>query len=128
MEVLYFPYDKHRCTIEIGSSAYVDNEIKYDHLGEISENRFIENNIWKVKNLSIEEVNVSSSVDSNTYNAEIHIHITIERKSLYAVSNLLIPAIFLSLISCISFFMPYAQALQIGMTIMLAYSVLTLRF
>jgi len=59
--------------------------------------------------------------------SEIRYKILIRRKPLFVLQNCVIPAIMLCILTLVSFFIPFAQEMQIGISIMLAFSVFKLR-
>ena len=59
--------------------------------------------------------------------SEIRYKMILRRKPLFVITNCIIPAVMLTILSLTSFFIPFAQEMQIGISIMLAYSVFTLR-
>jgi hypothetical protein len=61
------------------------------------------------------------------YFSEIHFTINLKRKPLYIIINCVMPALILSIITVISFVIPFPQQTQIGISIVLAFSVLTIK-
>jgi len=65
--------------------------------------------------------------DNNSF-SEIKYQILIERRSLFVLQNYVTPAVFLCILTLISFFIPFAQAMQIGISILLSFAVFKLRY
>jgi hypothetical protein len=59
--------------------------------------------------------------------SEIHYKILIRRKPLFILFNYVIPPVMLLCITLISFYAPYAQESQVGISIILTYAVIKLR-
>lgn len=129
IEITWFPFDKQLCTVILASTLYPNSAMRYVDTGDSSFtlNRFIENKVWKLLNYSYKIVDVMYPGYTEEY-SELHLHFLIKRKPLFIITNLIIPALFLSVVILITFYIPYAQAMTICTSIILAYSVLALRF
>lgn len=72
------------------------------------------------------EIKFSNWIEDDTF-TEIKYKILIRRKPLFVIQNCVFPAMMLCLLTLVSFFIPFAQAMQIGISIMLSFSVFKLR-
>lgn len=72
------------------------------------------------------ETNYDNWIDNFPF-SEIHYKILIRRKPLFVLQNYCIPALMLCTITLFSFYMPFAQEMQIGISIMLTFSILKLK-
>ena len=72
------------------------------------------------------EIKYANWIENDTF-SEIRYKILIQRKPLFVIQNCVIPAIMLCILTLASFFIPFAQEMQIGISIMLAFSVFKLR-
>ena len=59
--------------------------------------------------------------------SEIHYKILIKRKPLFVLQNYCIPALMLCIITLCTFYMPLAQQMQLGIAVMLTFSILKLK-
>lgn len=128
MEIIWFPYDQQTCTIVLASTIYANESINYVDKGDdtLRPFNFVEHKVWQLVSYSYQVVNTVYPGYDGTY-SEMHLKITIRRKPLFVISNLIVPALCLSVITLISFYIPFAQAMPIGISIVLAYSVLAIR-
>ena len=72
------------------------------------------------------EIKFSNWIEDDTF-SEIRYNILIRRKPLFVIQNCVFPALMLCLLTLVSFFIPFPQAMQIGISIMLSFSVFKLR-
>lgn len=72
------------------------------------------------------EIKFSNWIEDDTF-SEIRYKILIRRKPLFVIQNCVFPALMLCLLTLVSFFIPFPQAMQIGISIMLSFSVFKLR-
>ncbi|RNA21549.1 neuronal acetylcholine receptor subunit alpha-10-like [Brachionus plicatilis] len=129
MGILWFPFDEQLCVIAFGSWSYTSSYLNYTLMNEnpVIEN-YTEHNEWSL----IEykpfryEIKFSNWIEDDTF-TEIRYKILIRRKPLFVIQNCVFPAMMLCLLTLVSFFIPFAQAMQIGISIMLSFSVFKLR-
>ena len=134
MEITWFPYDEQKCTFILASLIYDTNFIRYtEKNSEVSNSTstlildgFINNKLWDLVKYKYEFVDKVFEGYTEKY-AEIHVHLFVKRKPLYVITNLLIPALCLSVMTLISFHIPFAQAMPIGISVVLSFSVLSIR-
>lgn len=128
MEIIWFPYDQQTCTIVLASTIYANESINYIDSGvnTLIPYNYVEHKVWQLVRYSYELVNTVYPGYEGYY-SEMHLKVTIRRKPLFVISNLIVPALCLSVITLISFHIPFAQAMPIGISIVLAYSVLAIR-
>lgn len=90
---------------------------------------YTENNEWALMAYKPyrHEIKYTNWIENDSF-SEIHYKILIRRKPLFVIQNCVIPAIMLCILTLVSFFIPFAQAMQIGISIMLAFSVFKLRY
>ena len=101
--------------------------IAINKLNKTNKNLFkIDNKLWDLVKYKYEFVDTAIQGYNGTY-AQFHVHLFVKRKPLYAITNLMVPALCLSLMTLISFYIPFAQAMPIGITIVLSHSVLSIR-
>lgn len=123
-----FPYDSQTCTIIFTSFSYNSEYIKYNSTKEdIYRSVFsTENQIWSISGLDFDSKNILYENDIYGF-SELHVYLTVKRKPLFVILNILTPALFLSIITLVAFYIPFQQAMTIGTSVLLAYSVLTVR-
>ena len=124
MDIKWFPFDEQTCKVIINTENYPSEDVSYT-TDRLTHNNLEENKIWSL-------VKLNYTIESFFYEGYgsysfIHLNVVIRRKPLFVVTNLMVPALFLSIVTLISFHIPFAQAMPIGISILLAYSVLTIR-
>lgn len=89
---------------------------------------YTEHNEWTLKDYRSfrHEIKYTNWIENDTF-SEIRYKMLIQRKPLFVIQNCVIPAIMLCILTLASFFIPFAQEMQIGISIMLAFSVFKLR-
>ena len=131
MDMTYFPWDKQVCGLEFGSWAYPMSVI--DIANYTPEERepggdttvFIMDGQWTFVDFPVErQVYVHTPGNVSTLLYTIHL----QRKPLYFVSNVLVPAISISLCGLLVFLLPpdSGEKVSLSVTILLADSVFLL--
>jgi hypothetical protein len=89
---------------------------------------YTENNEWTLIAYKPvrSEIKYDNWIESDAF-SEIRYKILIRRKPLFVLQNCVIPALMLCMLTLVSFYIPFAQEMQIGISIMLAFSVFKLR-
>lgn len=126
MEITYFPFDVQACTINFGSGIYQIYDINFKIFA--TDNvlyNYTENKLWDLVSKKAYE---TTSVRIGMVYKELRYQITIKRKALYTITNIVIPALILSAITVVTFFIPFPQAISIGISVILSYSVLSIRY
>ena len=128
IEITWFPYDEQKCTFILSSAIYDTDFIRYidDYYKTLMLDGFINNKLWDLIKYKYEFVDREYEGYFGYY-SEIQVHLYVKRKPLYVITNLLIPALCLSVMTLISFHIPFAQAMPIGISVVLSFSVLSIR-
>ncbi|UJR22238.1 hypothetical protein I4U23_025299 [Adineta vaga] len=129
MTIKHFPFDEQSCDMIFGSWSHTSSLIHYRFWEKVPElPQYTPNNEWKLLAVaqSIKSIEYPNWVEPDTF-FEINFTILIVRKPLQAIYNTVVPALMLTTLTLVSFFIPFGQEMQIGISIMLAYSVFSLR-
>ncbi|CAF0757373.1 unnamed protein product [Adineta ricciae] len=129
MTIKHFPFDEQSCDMIFGSWSHTSSLIHYRFWEKIPElPQYTPNNEWRLLAVSqsIRQIDYPNWVEPDTF-FEINFTILIVRKPLQAIYNTVVPALMLTTLTLVSFFIPFGQEMQIGISIMLAYSVFSLR-
>lgn len=126
---MQFPYDDQLCTIIFGSWSNTMNYLNYTLMNE--ETALVgyqENSEWSLIGYKgfRNEIYYDNWIEPEGF-SEINYKILISRKPLFVLQNYSIPAIMLCIIILCSFRMPFAQQMQLGIAIMLTFSILKLK-
>jgi hypothetical protein len=129
MNIAWFPFDHHLCTITFGSWSYTSKYLNYTcRTEEPSLKNFSHNSEWiLVKYKPIRAENKYEHWIEDDYFSEIKYNILIKRKSLFVIQNYVSSSLILSILTLVSFFIPFAQQMQIGISILLTFAVFKLR-
>ncbi len=129
MSIAWFPFDDQLCVIVFGSWSYTYTYLNYTLINEFpSLENYTENNEWSLVSYKPirEEIKYDNWIEDDLF-SEIRYKILIKRKPLFVLQNFVIPALMLCIITLVTFFVPFAQEMQLGISIMLAFSVFKLR-
>jgi len=127
--ILWFPYDEQLCVIVFGSWSHTSNYLNYTMMTELpSLVNYTENNEWHLIGFKPFRtlVKYENWVEHDSF-TEIKYKILLKRKSLFVIQNFVIPAVMLCILTLVSFFIPFAQEMQIGISILLSFAVFKLR-
>jgi 5-hydroxytryptamine receptor 3 len=129
MNIAWFPFDHHMCTLTFGSWSYTSKYLNYTcRTEEPSLKNFTDNVEWilvKYKPIRIE--NKYEHWIEDDYFSEIKYKILIKRKPLFVLQSYVSCALILSILTLVSFFIPFAQQMQIEISILLTFAVFKLR-
>ena len=127
MNLRDFPFDTQMCTFKLGSNRFSNKQLTYICNDHVWFEPLYENQMWSVLKVNYTLNNLTFSGDPESYSI-MDISVTLKRMPLYFIVNLMIPALFLLLVTLIIFFVPFSEAINIGMNILLAYSVLAIQY
>jgi hypothetical protein len=129
MGIVWFPFDEQLCELIFGSWSYTKSYLNYSLMIEEPDlSNYTENNEWILTAFKAyrSEIKYDNWIEDDKF-SEIRYKMILKRKPLFVITNCIVPALMLTMLSLTSFFIPFAQEMQIGISIMLAYSVFTLR-
>ena len=122
MEISTFPFDVQTCYITFGSIINTEEELDYNLF---STSNFIynytENKQWSLISKTAVK---NAAVRIGLNYTELKFKIVIRRKPLFILTNIVILALILSKVTIVTFFIPFAQAIVISISVILAYSML----
>lgn len=106
MDVLYFPFDDQFCSLKFGSWTYSGLQVDIVKLAETDFSNYIESGEWILRTVkSVRRVEYYPCCPEEPY-PEITFHMLIRRRILYYLINIIIPCIWLSILSLIGFWLP----------------------
>ena len=125
MEISTFPFDVQTCYITFGSIVNPDFELDYNVINASSLiYNYTENKQWSLISKTASK-NAAFRIQTNY--TEIKLKIIIKRKPLFILTNIVILALILSTVTIVTFFIPFAQAIAISISVILSYSMLGIR-
>lgn len=111
MWIQWFPFDEQLCVLIFGSWTYTSDYLNYTVLVAVpSLMNYTENNEWKLIQYKPYRTEIAYDmwIEKKSF-SEIRYKILIERKSLFVLQNFVTPAVILSILTLVSFFIPFAQ-------------------
>ncbi|GCC21400.1 hypothetical protein chiPu_0019870 [Chiloscyllium punctatum] len=128
LNILYFPFDVQKCPLTVSSITFSDKDMKL-HIKETSEEItskskkvFASKGEWELLQITASEKSVLEDWGSYDF---ISMEVTMKRRPMFYIVNILIPSAFLMLTDIVSFYLPahsFDRA-SFKMTLMLGYSV-----
>jgi hypothetical protein len=117
------------CTIIFGSWSNTQKYLNYTLMNENSALAgYVENSEWTLVGYKGERKveSYDNWIEDDAF-SEIHYKILITRKPLFVLQNYCIPALMLSIVTLCCFYMPFPQEMQLGISIILTFSILKLK-
>eukprot|EP00111_Clytia_hemisphaerica_P019011 TCONS_00056209-protein len=130
MNIRYFPFDTQSCRFKFGSWAYHGDEI--DLQAARDENTFdlgsySEHSEWTIKDAYLKRNVLRYGCCPEPY-PDVTVELKLKRKPLFYVLNLLLPMIFIGVLTLLAFFLPAesGERISFAVTLMLALTVFML--
>jgi hypothetical protein len=129
MNIAWFPFDHHLCTLTFGSWSYTSKYLNYTcRTEEPSLKNFTDNVEWiLVKYKPSRAENKYEHWIEDDYFSEIKYKFLIRRKPLFVIQNYVLSSLLLSVLTLVSFFIPFVQEMLLGISILLTFAVFKLR-
>ncbi|PAV57982.1 hypothetical protein WR25_04425 [Diploscapter pachys] len=107
LDIKFYPFDRQTCVLKYGSWAYDGSKIDIQLGSETGDmSNYVMNTEWNVLRINAEKNPIIYSCCPNDPYPIVDILITIERRPMFYVFNLIIPCVLISLIALLSFYMP----------------------
>ena len=124
----YFPYDRQICKLRFVSWAYTGAELDLVNAsprGDLS--NFVDNGVWEVKDIVARRFVRKYACCEQPF-PEIVYYVIMDRQSLYYVQDIIIPAVLITLMSLLVFYLPAesGEKLSLGITVLLSICVFLL--
>ncbi|NP_001355513.1 AcetylCholine Receptor [Caenorhabditis elegans] len=125
LDVKHYPFDRQTCILKYASWAYdgtkIDLLLKSEQ-GDLT--NYITNTEWSLIGIRAEKNQVIYSCCPEPY-PFIDVHVTIERRAMFYVFNLILPCVLISLIALMGFYMPTdsGEKVTLGITSLLSTTV-----
>nr|XP_006811730.1 PREDICTED: ligand-gated ion channel 4-like [Saccoglossus kowalevskii] len=128
MNMEHFPFDRQFCSIKFGTWAYVESEVDLVLMfEEIMIENYISNREWTIINSTAGKVRETyQEIDSAFPIA--YFNMTLARKPMYYVINLVVPCMMLSVLTIVVFYLPpdCGEKVSLSISILLAFHVFNL--
>ena len=121
----YFPYDRQICSIRFVSWVYTGRELNLVNASKHGDmSSFIDNGVWSVKAIIARRYERKYACCDDLF-PELVFYIVMDRQSMYYVHNIIIPAVLITLMSLLVFYLPAesGEKLSLGVTVLLSICV-----
>ncbi|CAL4073180.1 unnamed protein product, partial [Meganyctiphanes norvegica] len=128
VDVTYFPFDDQTCTMKLGSWAYDGFQVDVtNRTADVDLTNYIPNGEWELLNAQIVRNVIYYSCCPEPF-PDVTITITIRRKTLYYMYNVVLPCMMMSVLTLLVFCLPpdSGEKIALGVTVLLAFSVFML--
>ncbi|CAD6185689.1 unnamed protein product [Caenorhabditis auriculariae] len=132
LDVKHYPFDRQTCLLKYASWAYDGTKINLVLTSEKAkliklpgdDSNYITNTEWSLIDIRVEKNEVIYSCCPEPY-PFIDVHVTIERRAMFYVFNLILPCVLISLIALMGFYMPTdsGEKVTLGITSLLSTTV-----
>ncbi|PAV79781.1 hypothetical protein WR25_11116 isoform C [Diploscapter pachys] len=126
LDIKFYPFDRQTCVLKYGSWAYDGSKIDIQLGSETGDmSNYVMNTEWNVLRINAEKNPIIYSCCPNDPYPIVDILITIERRPMFYVFNLITPCVLISLIALLSFYMPSneGEKVTLGVTSLLSTTV-----
>ncbi|CAD5217217.1 unnamed protein product [Bursaphelenchus okinawaensis] len=125
MDVRYYPFDSQSCILKFASWAYDGTKIDILLSSELGdESNYMTSTEWHLKSIRAEKNSIIYSCCPEPY-PFVDIFITIQRRPMFYVFNLILPCVMISGIALLGFYMPSGagEKVSLGITSLLSTTV-----
>uniref|UniRef100_X2B6Z0 Neurotransmitter-gated ion-channel ligand-binding domain-containing protein n=1 Tax=Capitella teleta TaxID=283909 RepID=X2B6Z0_CAPTE len=128
IDITLFPFDIQECTLKFGSWTYDQAQVDIVQKSDsITSPHYITNGEWALLNTNMKRNEVIYPISPAVY-PDITITILINRRILYYILNIILPCVWLNILSLLAFCLPpdAGEKITLGITVLLSYSVFML--
>lgn len=108
LDVRYFPFDEQRCKIKFGSWTYngFQVDVQSDHkLGQADTTKFIKSGEWDLTEFAVKRNEEYYACCPEPY-PDVTFNLVIKRRTRYYYINMLLPNMFITVLTLVAFFLP----------------------
>lgn len=118
IDIVYFPFDTQTCELKFVAWSYTKADVNLN-IGSkgILLNDYLPNSQWDIKSTSASE--------TDTFESSVTFSVTMRRKPLFYVLNVILPVILLTILNCFTFMLPVVsgERASYGITVFLSLAV-----
>lgn len=117
LDITFFPFDRQMCHLKFGPWAYLGSQVQMKAKAATGDYAYMTpSGQWDLLELPVKENLVKYGCCPDPF-SDITFYLSLRRKALFYVFNLLFPSIFMSAISLLSFYLPAESGEKIGLNI-----------
>ncbi|KAA3678692.1 uncharacterized protein DEA37_0014955 [Paragonimus westermani] len=128
IDITYFPFDDQSCMMKFGSWAYDGWQVNISKRHEeVDMSNYVQNGEWDILKVNVVRQEVVYPCCDEPY-PYLRFTIYMRRRNLYYLFNIILPCLWLTVLSLISFWLPpdSGEKITLGITVLLAFSVFML--
>ena len=128
LDVTYFPYDRQLCRVRFTSWSYTGTQLDLRNSSDSADlTVFVDNGVWNVLGMPVRRLVRTYPCCDDPF-VEMVYFIVLERQYLYYVFNLVLPAVFITCMSLLVFYLPAesGEKISLGITVLLSICVFLL--
>ncbi|ESP05440.1 hypothetical protein LOTGIDRAFT_52159, partial [Lottia gigantea] len=128
VDVTFFPFDAQICKMKFGSWTYDGFQVDMtNRTSEVDLTNYVNNGEWQLLNVKIERNVVYYACCKEPF-PDVTFTITIKRRTLYYMYNVVFPCVMMSALTLLVFCLPpdSGEKIALGITVLLAFSVFML--
>ncbi|XP_052792028.1 neuronal acetylcholine receptor subunit alpha-10-like [Mya arenaria] len=128
VDITYFPFDHQVCKLKFGSWTYDKAQVDMvNKTGDVEVSAYVTNGEWMLSRYRIVRNEVVYPISPAIY-PDVTVILTIQRRILYYVLNILFPCFWLNILSVLTFCLPpdAGEKITLSITVLLSYSVFML--
>ena len=128
VDITFFPFDEQTCLLKFGSWTYDQAQVDISNKSsEVDMTHYITNGEWALIGSRIERNEVVYPISTAVY-PDVTFFFVINRRILYYVLNIILPCVWLNLLSLLAFCLPpdAGEKISLGITVLLSYSIFML--
>ena len=131
VEISLYPFDTQKCELIFSNWVYTGGQVNLTFTPQTKEDileMYQENGEWDVMDISVERQDLVYDCCPDDVYPQVTYTITMKRKILYYIMNLILPMAFLSFMTLMVFHIPpeAGERLSVGITLLLSYFIFLL--
>ena len=128
MDITFFPFDRQSCPLKFGSWTYDQAQVDLTKSRDtIDMSNYITNGEWELAGAEVVRNETVYPIGDDVY-PDVTVYVTINRRILYYILNIILPCVWLNMLSLLAFCLPpdAGEKITLGITVLLSYSVFML--
>lgn len=128
IDITYFPFDSQTCKMKFGSWSYQKAQVDIlSKAPEVDLSNYVSNGEWQLGKYDVVRSELTYPGTKGVF-TDVTVILTIHRRVLYYVMNILLPCVWLSILNLLNFCLPpdECEKITLGITVFLSYSVFML--
>ena len=128
IDITYFPFDDQQCHMKFGSWTYDGFQVDVtNRSARVDLNNYVYSGEWDLLEISVLRNEMYYKCCNEPY-PDVTFYITMRRRTLFYLFNIIFPCLWLTVLSLLGFWLPpdSGEKITLGITVLLAFSVFML--